>query len=95
MMKWSDALQIVVEGIAASPKLSAGVSLTTASLGVASATEVFSGLLSSLAIVGGLVVTFLLGRVHWETHKNLKLQHKMLRHQLEAAGLDPDEEDAA
>lgn len=91
-MSLSDELQSAATEIASNPKILAGVSAATTSLGVASMTEVISGALSMLAIVAGIIATVLLGRVHWALYKNHMLQNKILRKQAIDAGIDPDKD---
>ncbi len=92
-MKLNDALHAVVQATAESPKLSAVVSTATASLGVASAMEVISGALSTLALLAGIVASTVLARVHWQLYKNHVLQNKIFRQQLKELGGDPDEDE--
>lgn len=92
-MSLRDELLDAAEALISSPKLMAGVSAATTSLGLASATELISGVMSSLAILAGIVATFLLGRVHFAKYKNEMVTNKILRRQLIALGGDPDKDD--
>ncbi len=92
-MKLSEELHAVLEAIASSAKLSVGISAVTASLGVASAADMISGALSSIAIVCGIVVTAMLGRVHWQAYENHLIQNKIFRRQLLELGGDPDKDE--
>ena len=81
-MNYSDEFHVAVEAVASSPKLLAGVSAATTSLGVASFADLISGALSGLAILTGVIASMLLGRVHWISYKNQVLQNKILLRQL-------------
>jgi len=90
-MNYREELQAAVEAVATNPKVTMGVSAATASLGVASAAEIISGVLSGLAILAGIIATTLLARVHWALYKNHVLQNKILRQQFIELGGNPDE----
>ncbi len=92
-MNFRDELQSAVETVIASPKVLAGVSAATTSMGVASAADIMSGTLAMLAVLSGIVATILLGRVHWISYKNQVIQNKIFRQQLRDMGGDPDKDD--
>lgn len=91
-MNLTEELHAAVAEVANNPKMSAVVSTTTAWLGLASVADWISGALSSLAIIVGIIVTAMLGRVHFQTSKNLLLDNKIKRKQLIDLGGDPDGE---
>lgn len=92
-MNLNEELRSAAESVASNPKVLGGVSAATASLGVASMTQMISGVLSLLAIVAGIIATGLLGRVHWALYKNHVLQNKILRKQAFDVGIDPDKDE--
>jgi hypothetical protein len=92
-MSFRNELHAAVAEIAGNPKVSAAVSTATAGLGMASAAELIGGVLSSVAIIVGIIATGALARVHVESHKNQVLHNKILRKQLIELGGDPDGDD--
>jgi hypothetical protein len=92
-MNWQRELQSAVSEAASNPKLTGAISTATASLGVASFTDLITGALAVLATVAGTVVTILLGRVHLASYRTQQLQNKLLRQQLISMGGDPDKDD--
>jgi hypothetical protein len=92
-VNWKNELHNAVEAVIASPKLTAGVSAATTSLGLASAADYISGAMSFMAILAGIIATMLLGRVHFAKYKNEVVHNKILRRQLIALGGDPDKDD--
>jgi len=92
-MNWKTELQSAVAEAANSPKFSATVATTTTSLGMASIADLISGALAALAMVAGIIVTILLGRVHLASYNTHVLQNKILRQQLRDLGGDPDKDD--
>lgn len=87
-MNLQDALQSTIHAAASSPKVATAVSTATATLGAASFADLIQGPLSCLAIIAGVIATFLLGRVHWMTGKNRDLENKILRKQAQDLGID-------
>lgn len=92
-MNFRDELQAAAETVSANPKVLAGVSAATTSMGVASAADIMSGALATLAVLSGIVATILLGRVHWISYKNHVIQNKIFRQQLRDMGGDPDKDE--
>lgn len=91
MTNWLNELQSVSEQILQSPKTTAAVSVTTASLGLAGIADLANGVMYAGATLAGIISTLLLGRVHWAKYKNEVLQNRILRKQLEDLGekVDP------
>lgn len=92
-MNFKSEFNAVLEAVVNSPKMLGGVGAATTSLGVSSMVGVISGALSMLAIIAGIIATFLLGRVHWAAYKNHMIQNKIFRKQLIELGGDPDKDD--
>lgn len=87
-MKFQDELQAAMETVASNPKLSATVSVSTASLGTAWFADLIQGTFSIIAIISGVIATIFLIRVHWMTYKNRTLENKILRKQALDLGID-------
>lgn len=92
-MSLQDELKGAVLNAANNPKVAASITTATTSLGVASITDLINGALAVLAMVAGLVVTILLGRVHWASYNTQRLHNMILRRQLRELGGDPDKDD--
>ncbi len=92
-MSLQDELKNAVIDAANNPKVAATVTTATTSLGVASITDLISGALAVLAMVAGLIVTILLGRVHWASYRTQQLHNMILRRQLRELGGDPDKDE--
>lgn len=63
---------------ASNPKLTAVISTSTAGLSAAAATDLVNGLLVTAGMIAGLVVTCLLGLVHFAKYRILRRQLKDL-----------------
>lgn len=92
-MSLQDELKNAVLEAANNPKVAAAVTTATTSLGLASITDVINGALAFAAMVAGLIVTVLLGRVHWASYKTQQLHNMILRRQLRELGGDPDKDE--
>jgi hypothetical protein len=92
-MSLPDELKSAVLSAANNPKVAASVTTATTSLGFASITDLISGALALAAMIAGLIVTVLLGRVHWASYKTQSLHNMILRRQLRELGGDPDRDE--
>lgn len=87
-MRYPEELQLAVNEVASNPKISATVSVATASLGTAWFADLIQGTFSIAAIISGVIATVFLIRVHWITFKNRSLENKILRKQALDLGID-------
>ncbi len=87
-MQFQDELKAIAEEVASSPRVSATIQVATATLGTAWFADLIQGTLSAVAILSGVIATFLLGRVHWITAQNRQIENKLLRDQAKKLGID-------
>jgi len=73
-MSANGSLANAISEAASNPKLAATVSTTTAAVGAMAAGDFIHGALVNLSMMAGIIVTLLLGRVHWAKYKLLKRQ---------------------
>ena len=92
-MNYQSELNDTAQSVASNPKMLAAVAGANTALGAASIADVISGALSCGAILIGIIVTVMLGRVHWISFKNLVLENKLLMRQLRDIGIDPDKDE--
>lgn len=64
----------LIEAITNNPKITAFIATTTSAIGAAAGAELIHGALVNLSMAAGIVVTILLGRVHWIKYKIMKRQ---------------------
>lgn len=75
-----------------SPKTTAAVAGTSATLGAAGAMDIIHGTFALLAIAASVVATLALARFHMQSEKNERLKNKILKKQLTDLGIDPEAE---
>lgn len=91
-MSWSDELQTIAGEVMTSPKTTAAVAGTSATLGAAGAMDIIHGTFALLAIAASVVATLALARFHMAGEKNERLKNKLLKKQLADLGIDPEAE---
>lgn len=87
-MSLKNELKSMVQEAASNPKVASTVQVTTATLGAASFADLIQGVLSTMAIISGVIATLLLARVHWMTGRQRDLEYKMLKKKARDMGID-------